>query len=136
MPPLLNEKATSAAVKKAILKLARDRTDEDFLLFYYSRHGEQMKVEAEREETYLVTYDFDERVVVEDESFHVSLKWLREKLYERPNAGRVLIILDCCYAGEMGRTEPDHYLEELQQRIKYYFGAPGTISGARSGGLR
>src|SRR5712691_6438025 len=37
--PLLNEQATSADVKRAILNLKRDRNDTDFLLFYFSGHG-------------------------------------------------------------------------------------------------
>jgi hypothetical protein len=36
----------------------------------------------------------------------------------------------------MGLTAPDHYLKELQQRIAYYFEAPGSESQSRSGCLR
>jgi hypothetical protein len=67
---------------------------------------------------------------------HFSMRWLSEKLYKATNAGKVLVILDCCYAGNIGRTGPDPYLEEIQARIKKYLGAPSAESGARSGGLR
>src|SRR5437764_9136666 len=39
MPPLLGEQASSEAIRKAIRKLARDRSDADFLLLYFSGHG-------------------------------------------------------------------------------------------------
>ena len=64
------------------------------------------------------------------------MRWLQEKLYIPTQAGKVLLILDCCYAGNMGRTAPDPYLEDLKMRINRYFDAPGTASGARAGGLR
>ncbi len=135
-PPLLNEQATSDRVKDAVRKLARKRSDEDFLLLYFGGHGQPMTVEAGERDVYLVTSNFKEVDVEEDMHTHLSMRWLREKLYLPTQAGRVLLILDCCYAGNMGRTAPDPYLEEFRQRINYYFGAPGEASGARSGGLR
>ncbi len=136
MPPLLNENATSEKVKTAVLELAWDRTDEDFLLLYFSGHGQPMTIQADRRDVYLVTHNFREREVKQDENLHFSMRWLQDKLYLSTEAGRVLLILDCCYAGNIGRTAPDPYLEEIQERINYYFGAPGSDSGARSGALR
>ena len=134
--PLLGEGATSEKIRKAVLGLARDRNDDDFLLFYFSGHGQLMRGEADRELVYLGSNDFSERDVEEEETAHINLQFLRKHLYESTKAGRVLVILDCCYAGNMGRSEPDQYLQELRQRIEYYFKAPGSESFARSGGLR
>ncbi len=135
-PPLLGSQATSEAIRKAVRVLARDRADDDFLLLYFSGHGQMMTVEAKRQAIYLGSSDFTEQDVQDEEGSHVSFQWLRQWLYERTQAGHVLLILDCCFAGEMGRTAPDHYWEELQQRIQYYLDAPGAESRARSGGLR
>lgn len=135
-PPLLNEQATSDRVKDAVRRLARNRSAEDFLLLYFSGHGQPMFIEAERRDIYLVTSNFTELDVEEDESAHFSMRWLRDKLYLPTKAGRVLLIFDCCYAGDYDRTATDPYLEELQQRINYYFGRPGSASEARQGGLR
>jgi WD40 repeat protein len=135
-PPLLGSDATSANVKKAVLALARERTDTDFLLLYFSGHGQPMTIGGDQPDIYLVTSDFSERDTEEDENLHCSMRWLREKLYLPTQSGKVLLVLDCCYAGNMGRTSPDPYLEDLKMRINTYFGAPGTASGARSGGLR
>ena len=135
-PPLLNEQATSDWVKDAVRRLARNRSADDFLLLYFSGHGQPMFIEAERRDIYLVTSNFNELDVEEDEAAHFSMRWLRDKLYLPAKASRVLLILDCCYAGDIDRTATDPYLEELQQRINYYFGRPGSASEARQGGLR
>jgi hypothetical protein len=135
-PPLLNEQATSDRVKDAVRRLARNRSADDFLLLYFSGHGQPMFIEAERRDIYLATSNFNEIDVEEDEATHFSMRWLRDKLYLPAKAGRVLLILDCCYAGDIDRTASDPYLEELQQRINYYFGRPGSASEARQGGLR
>ena len=135
-PPLIDEHTTSEKIKMAVLKLARQRTDGDFLLLYFSGHGQPMTIEAGRHAVYLGSSNFQEADVEDDETLHVSLNWLREKLYEGTKAGRVLLLLDCCFSGDMGRAAPDHYLEGLRQRIAYYFEAPGSESGARSGRLR
>src|SRR5579864_7612744 len=41
IPPLLGEQATSATIKRAVLELTRQRNAEDFLLLYFSGHGQQ-----------------------------------------------------------------------------------------------
>jgi uncharacterized caspase-like protein len=43
-PPLLDTQATSDIVRKAVLQLARDRTQEDMILLYFSGHGIQVHV--------------------------------------------------------------------------------------------
>ena len=144
MPPLLNTQATTDAIRKAIKKLAHDRTNNDFLLLYFSGHAQLMEMEAGQTTVYLGSFDFDgSDVRYEDgEKFeydanaHLSFHWLRDKLFEGTRAGRMLLILDCCYAGNMGLMAPDHYLEELQKRISYDFEAPGKRSRALPDGLR
>src|SRR5215469_8898702 len=71
-PPLLNEQVTSDRVKKAVRKLARQREDEDFLLLYFSGHGQPVTVEADQPDVYFVTNDFNEVDVEEDEDAHFS----------------------------------------------------------------
>src|SRR5260370_9219978 len=141
VPPLLNETATSGNVRKAILDLIKDRpngsdrTDDDFLLFYFSGHGYQTTIEAQMPAAYLVTADFNTGHVNDDNASHLSMHWLRDTLFMKTKAGRLLIILDCCYPDAF-RTPPDHYLEELQQRIHYYFEIPGREIEMPRGGLR
>jgi uncharacterized caspase-like protein len=134
--PLLGQYATSDAIKKAIRAFARVRTDDDFLLLYFSGHALPLSVDAGREAVYLGSADLDPQDVKEDENAHISFQWIREVLFEKTQAGRVLLMLDCCFAGDIARTTSDHYLEELRQRIRYYFEAPSADSQARRGGLR
>ena len=47
-----------------------------------------------------------------DPTLHVSLRWLRDYLYNQTEAGRVLILLDCCYSGYLvnSAADPNHDL--------------------------
>jgi len=45
------------------------------------------------------------------------VKWLRQVLYEKAKAGRVLLILDCCYSGDIAGSGPDANLENLFGQI-------------------
>ncbi len=132
--PLMGQAATSADVRRAVLQLERDRGEHDFLLLYFAGHGHLMESDGGQHDIFLVTHDFDEREV--RAGMHFSMRWLRDNLYLSPHAGKILLILDCCYAGNMGRTAPDPYLEDLKARINTYFGAPGAESGSRPRGLR
>ncbi len=134
-PTLLGSDASTDAVRNAALKLSLQAEKDDLLLFYFSGHGQQMNIEADMQSTYIVTANFDEEIVEVDNDAHLSLPWLREKLLLKTKAERVLIILDCCFAEDI-RTPPDRYLEELRQRITYYFEMPGTNDGTRRSGLR
>jgi WD40 repeat protein/uncharacterized caspase-like protein len=132
--PLVGEAATSAQAMRAVLQLERDRGEHDFLLLYFAGHGHLMQAASGQHDIFLVTHDFDEREV--KAGLHFSMSWLRDNLYLSSSAGKILLILDCCYAGNWGRTAPDPYLEDLKRRINEYFGAPGAESGSRLRGLR
>ena len=136
VPPLLGEQATSATIKRAVLELVRQRSADDFLLLYFSGHGQQAYDELRKEirHTYLGSADFKEEEVEEDPALHISLHWLRERLFEKTNAGRVLVILDCCY-GEDIRTGSDHTLDELRRQLQHYFEIPGAEVKKRRVGL-
>src|SRR6266567_6126300 len=134
--PLVGEQATSDAIKRAIRAFGKERSEEDFLLLYFSGHGLMRPGEADEQMVYLGSADFVESDPEEEAETYISLKWLRRWLYEKTDAKRVLLILDCCFAGEMGRTAPDHYLKDLRDRIRFYFEGPGASSDARWGGLR
>src|SRR5712692_2327772 len=136
-PPLLGEQATSASIKRAVLELVRQRSADDFLLLYFSGHGQQAYDELRQEirHTYLGSADIKEEEVEEDPmTMHVSLHWLRERLFEKTDAGRVLVILDCCY-GEDIRTGSDHTLDELRRQLQHYFEIPGAEVKKRRAGL-
>ncbi len=135
-PPLLGEQATTSQVRDTVLDLADHLQEDDFALFFFSGHAEAMLVEAGLDDVYLVTHDFNPLRVKRDKGAHLSLRWLRQMLFEHEKAKNILIILDCCYAGKFGDSAPDLYGDELHQRLQYYFAEPGAQSPSRSGGIR
>jgi len=134
--PLLGEQATTAQVRYAVFDLIDKLQDGDFGLFFFSGHAEAIPIGADIDDVYLVTHDFNAAHIKHDKSAHLSLRWLRQVLYEHEKAGSILILLDCCYAGKFGGTAPDLYLEELEQRLNYYFDSPSAQSPSRPGGVR
>lgn len=134
--PLLGKQATSAHLKYAVIKLAQALQVGDSVLFFFSGHAEALPINAEMDEVYLVTDDFERDDIEIDKDAHVSLRWLRQVLFEHKKASSVLIILDCCYAGKFADRAPDPYLDALYQRLRYYFGEPGASSPSLQGGIR
>ena len=116
--PLIGAAAESAKVKKAISQMILKATDKDFLLFYFSGHGQPMQPENQAEDVYLVTHDFAENEVELDPASHLSLRWLREMFYEKANSSRVLVILDCCYGGNIRKAGRDPLQINLRELIK------------------
>jgi uncharacterized caspase-like protein len=106
-PILMGEKAVTSNVRSAIIKLVTKRTKQDFLLFYFIGHAQPVKTKDGQNDVYFVTYDFNPDEVKVDPTAHLSLGWLREILYQSEEAGKILIILDCCYAGNMIEVKPD-----------------------------
>ncbi len=135
-PPFVGANATSTNIKRAILAMVRQSSDNDFLLLYFSGHGQPMTVNGDQPDVYLVTHDFNEQDVEDDEALGFSMRWLQNKLYIPTQAGKVLLILDCCYAGNIGMTASNPYLDDLKARISKFFGQPMGSDEARKGGLR
>jgi Caspase domain len=127
--PLLGVNATASAVRQALKTLAVKRTDDDILLFYFAGHGFIHRDPSKQHQVYLATSDLDAHLIQEGEdSDSISLGWLRERLYEKTKAGRVLLILDCCYAGNMGRISDDLPLNTIFDLFKHYQGETNDAS--------
>ena len=135
-PSLLGEYATSERVKSTVLALARERGKNDFLLPYFSGHGQPMTISGDQPDIYLATHNFSEREAEEDETLHFSMRWLQNKLYIPTQVGRVLLILDCCYAGNIGITAANPYLQDLKACLYTFFEQPMGNDEAHKGGLR
>jgi Caspase domain len=144
-PPLLGEQATTEVVKKAIRHLAMQRTDQDCLLFYFAGHGYPLVDDASQFNISLITHDFDPKIIDElgDDDAALSLKWLSNVLYKRTKAGSVLLILDCCYAGNIGSLATDRPLDAAFDALKQYFvpsstqkkGTRATLAAAAPGAV-
>lgn len=125
-PPLVGKEAHTMAVKTAVLDLVRERTDQDFLLLYFSGHAKRMRGQCNREDIYFVTYDFMEAQVEVDSDIHLSMRWLWNVLHHRTKAGKVLIILDCCYARNMVDAGLDPYQIDLRRLLEEYLSEPSN----------
>ncbi|MFL5627206.1 MAG: caspase domain-containing protein [Ktedonobacteraceae bacterium] len=123
-PPLVGERADSASVRRAVTKLAQRKSDQDFLLFYFSGHAMPINVGARRTDVYLVTHNFSPEEVNTDPDAHVSMSWLRKILFERTEAGRVLIILDCSYAGHIALAETNTQQIDMRELVEDAFDTP------------
>ncbi len=79
---LIGDQATTPAVKRAVNELCKGRSEDDFLLFYFSGHGLPLNLDERRQDVYLGTADFREAEVKDiGETFHLSLGWIRDMLY-------------------------------------------------------
>lgn len=113
-PALVGKDATVPNIRQAVQDLVKRRTEQDFLLFYFSGHAQPMK----NDEIFFVTYDFDKERVELDPSWYFSMRWLWNVLYKTKDVGGILIILDCCYAGNMLRAGEDFLQIDLRTRLE------------------
>lgn len=134
--PAARQCCPSNTLQVALLDLTDELGPDDTLLIYFSGHGAKMTIEADRQDVYLVTADFREQHVARDETRHISVRWLQDKVLQHTTVGKILLMLDCCYAGAIGEAEPDRYWEELQQRLKYYLNVQTANSDIHSGAAR
>src|SRR5258708_24966382 len=112
MSVFTGEKATSSSIRRGVVELVRKRGKEDFLLFYYAGHAIPIE-----NDIYFITSDFREENVEFDPDFYLSMRWLWKVLYQSVGAGRVLLILDCCYAGNLIEAKEDPLKIDLRKLL-------------------
>jgi len=110
------------------MNLSLKRTQQDFLLFYFAGHALPIK-----NDIYFATHDFQEDIAEKaleaDTHFYLSMRWLWQVFYQSTEAGRVLIILDCCYAGNLVEVNDDPFNIDLHKLLKKWdTGAASTTS--------
>lgn len=113
-----------------MLVLAWTATERDTLLIYFAGHGERLTVN-DRDDVYLVTSTFDADQVMFYADAQSSLRWLRRMFFgSRCRAKPVLLIFDCCYAGNFDRTTPTH--KELFAVFKALLSDPACDDAPRN----
>src|SRR5437588_12411142 len=67
-PVLTGSKAGTAEVRSAIIRLTDEKTDQDFLLFYFFGHAQPVKTKQGYSDIYFVTHNFNPKEVKKDNS--------------------------------------------------------------------
>lgn len=100
---VLDDRATSAAVRDRMAWLLEDVQDGDTRFFYFSGHGAQLptygvdeRVDKVHETLVLHDFDWTKRRAFTDEEFYGFYSQL-------PYGARIVAVLDCCYSGGMTR---------------------------------
>jgi hypothetical protein len=87
-------------------------------LLYFSGHGGRLNLEGDKTEGYLLAHDANPR----RKDGYFSLKRLRQILRESP-VRQQIIILDCCYSGELFNFTEDELGGEQQGRSRCFIAA-------------
>jgi dihydroxyacetone kinase DhaKLM complex PTS-EIIA-like component DhaM len=119
-PPLIGKEAHTMAIKEAVAELIGKGTQQDFLLFYFSGHAKPMKIGENKEDVYFITHDFEEAKVKVMPDLYLSMSWLWKALYQQAKANKVLLILDCCYAGKMVGAGNNPYQIDIRKIVEQY----------------
>ncbi|WP_287157170.1 tetratricopeptide repeat protein, partial [Chloroflexus sp.] len=132
--PLLGEAATTDAVRRAIFDARRAAGQHGTLLIYFIGHGRYVTDHHGHSDVYLVTSNFRTDDARDDPHAHLSMEWLQEKVLRHHTPDRLLIVLDCCYAGAVGDAAPDPVVANLRRRLAQALDiqAPDTNRGVVS----
>ncbi|WP_245863280.1 caspase family protein [Candidatus Viridilinea mediisalina] len=116
--PLLGAAATTDAVRRAIFDARRAAGEDGFLLIYYVGHGRYVEFAPGQSDLFLVTHNFRPGDARDDPDAHLSMQWLQEKVLRHAIPDRLLLVLDCCFAGAVGEAAPDPLVANLRRRLE------------------
>jgi hypothetical protein len=123
LPPLIGNRANSYAIKLAINDMLLEANEQDVLLFYFSGHAHPVLTNGNVDQIFLITSDFNldkARRSRDPSSLYLSMQWLWINLHEAELPDKILIVLDCCYAGNMGSAKSDPLMFDLRSLIEAY----------------
>jgi Caspase domain len=136
LPALTGAEAGAGNVRDAIGELLDGRTDDDLLVFHFSGHTQPLVTQHEGDDIFFVTSDFRLKTAQRDPSRFFSMRWLWQHLYQVKSAGNILIILDCCYAGNMAGAYPDPLHIDLGKLIAHYKQRDSIVRASHADCLR
>jgi tetratricopeptide (TPR) repeat protein len=135
--PLVGAAATTDAVRRAIFDARRAASRHGLLLIYYIGHGRYITDASGHSDVFLVTSNFRPEDARDDPSAHLSMEWLQEKVLRHSTPDRLLLILDCCYAGAVGEAAPDPVVDNLRRRLAQALNIQRTdVADGSSGTMR
>jgi len=96
--------ATSTNIRAKLNELAKELSENDTFVFYYSGHGDRFangdSNEADKRDDFLVTSDL--KYITDTKITNVLLDNELNYLYSKIKARKIIIILSQCYYGQRG----------------------------------
>ena len=128
---LLNDEATSSALRTALGTFLANTSKQDYVIIYFSGHGSPTF--RNRDDLYLLTYESDPSNLA-GTAFPMDevKRYLQKSIF----AGRVVMITDTCYSGGIRLMGPsnsknDNYLANYLSKLTK--SRPGMVSITASG---
>jgi hypothetical protein len=99
--PLLGDSANIYNIQRTIINNLVDLDVDDTLVIYFSGHACVIPISDEVWDVFLVTHDFNKNIAKMFPSHYLSVGNVRRDYIDNNSlrVGKVLLILDCCYAG-------------------------------------
>ncbi|WP_298815482.1 AAA family ATPase, partial [uncultured Chloroflexus sp.] len=118
---LLGEQATATAARDTIVEwISQVETKPLDLLIAFCGHGLPVQCDDGSNETFLVTADFRQAHAARDRHRFLSLRWLYEQVYAARAPRSALLMLDCCYAGDIATVPGERHVIDLFAVIEQY----------------
>jgi hypothetical protein len=110
--------ATAVAIQDLILDYVHTLGPNDTLLLSFCGHGVPETVDSGARDIFLATYDYHAGRVKHNPERYLSMRWLRDKALLSPSVGRIILLLDCCYAGFIGDVQHDPRIADLRAELE------------------
>ena len=108
---LRNDEATRAGIFRALDTIQKTMQQDDVAVVYFSGHGA-----LAADTLYLLPYEVDARDLPGIAGSAIEIAWLRMKLMQLAERGRVLVLLDACRSGAATEDGGDITVDASQLR--------------------
>jgi hypothetical protein len=102
---LIGPQATTAAIRDAIAELREQVDDKSDLFIAFCGHGAWIPVDGHPDgATFLVSADYLTQRAKKNPKHYLSLDWWYEELLDWNEPRSVVLVLDCCFAGNVAQA--------------------------------
>jgi tetratricopeptide (TPR) repeat protein len=117
---LIGQQATTAAIREAIAELREQVDDKSDLFIAFCGHGAWIPVDGHPDgATFLVSADYLTQRAKKTPKHYLSLDWWYEELLDWNEPRSVVLLLDCCFAGNVARAAARHAIDTaIVQRFR------------------
>jgi tetratricopeptide (TPR) repeat protein len=102
---LIGQQATTAVIRDAIAELREQVDDKSDLFIAFCGHGAWIPVDGHPDgATFLVSADYLTQRAKKNPKHYLSLDWWYEELLDWNEPRSVVLVLDCCFAGNVAQA--------------------------------